>query len=410
MIKKVDPPMAVAAAMPKASEWKTLPELFHVVDHPLFLAETGELLARGYDSKSKFFGNFRPLQSVNIDANLDDAKKAEAYIQKLFETLDLETDADRAAALCAVLTAVSRPALRTAPMFLVTAPVIGSGKGMFARLVSNFASAGEPPAKTLQGDEDEIKKELISALLTGAPVLFFDEVRGSEIDSPSLRTLSTSETLSGRLLGTNKDVNLSTRTLVFVTGNNVSPSADTARRMLEIRLNPRCENPATRKFKVDPIKFARENRSTLIRAALTIQAAYSNYLKAGGAEPDISGAGSFPEWNSWCRLPVCWLTGQDPAERLLAQLKSDPQKVELGEVLVEWQREFGDKAVTSGEVCKVQKLYDSIRAVASARNRDLSAGEVGRWLAKNKDRIVNGKKLEKSLSITSVAKWRVVSL
>ena len=320
------------------------------------------------------------------------------YISSLFKTLDLDTDADRAAALCAALTAVSRPTLPTAPLFLITAPVAGSGKGLLARLLAGFAAEGEPPAKTLQGDDDEIKKELIGALLTGANVLFYDEVRGGEIDSVPLRTLATSESFSGRLLGQNREVNLCTRSLVLITGNNITPSADTARRIVEIRLDPKCESPATRNFKTNPILFMREHRSTLIRSVLTIQAAYQNYLKSGGAEPEAPAVGSFNDWNQWCRLPVLWLTNSDPAKRLLDQIKSDPAKAELAEVLTEWQREFGTDQMTAMQLSRSQKVYESIKAVAGVRNRDMSVVDIGRWIAKNKDRITSGKKIERSVA------------
>lgn len=404
-IRPVAPPREVAAALPKEHGWPKIPELLQVVDHPLFMMD-GRLLKPKYSAETKFYGNFRPLESVNLDATRSDALAAAKYISTIFETLDLDTDSDKAAALCAALTAVSRPALATAPLFLITAPVAGSGKGLLARLIAGFAAEGEPPAKTLQADDDEIKKELISALLTGAPVLFFDEVCGGEIDSVPLRTLATSQSFSGRLLGQNKEVNLSTRSLVLITGNNVTPSADTARRMVEIRLDPKCESPATRKFKTNPFEFMREHRYSLLRAVLTIQASYRNHIKSGGAEPEATGVGSFADWNTWCRLPVLWLTGHDPAKRLLDQIKSDPAKAELAAVLTEWQREFGSDQMTAGRVSKSPKVYEAIKSMAGARNRDMSTTEIGRWIARHKDRIVEGKKIEKSASLSFPTRMR----
>lgn len=404
--RKADPPNAIAAAMPKEAEWKTIPHLEHVVDHPLFCLDQ-KLLQTGYNAETKIFGNFKELESVNLSANKEDAKAALEFINLLFRTLDLETDHDKAAAVCAVLTAACRPVLKTAPIFLITAPVIGSGKGLLARLIAGFAQAGEPPAKTLQGDDEEIKKELISALLVGSPVLFFDEVQGNEIDSVPLRTLATSESFSGRLLGRSKNLDLSTRALILITGNNLTPSADTSRRVLEIRLNPKCECPATRKFETNPIAEMSKHRSKLIRAALTIQAAYFNCQKEGNTEPEAPGIGSFSDWNKMCRLPVLWLTGFDPAKRLLDQMKTDPARAELGEVLAEWRQEFGGREVTAAEVQRCQKVFEAIKAVAGSRNRDLSVVEVGRWIAKHKDRIVAGKKLTKSDAITNKLKWCV---
>ena len=405
--KKVDPPHEIAAALVKTHIWNAIQELIGVVDHPLFV-DSGELLAPGYDPKTKLFGHFEHDPKINFTAGLADARQAAEYISQLFSTLDLASEADKAAVLCSILTAVSRPALKTAPLFLITAPVFGSGKGLLARLISGFAQAGEPNSKTLQGNDDEIKKEIISSLIGSAPVLFFDEVGGQEIDSVSLRTLATAETFSGRLLGSSKEVNLSTRTLILLTGNNIAPSADMARRMLEIRIDPKCETPATRKFSIDPIKILNENRSEMIQAALTIQAAYSNHLKSGSAgetEANLPGIGSFSEWDRWCRRPIFWLTGVDPAQRLLDQLKADPDRAEIADVFCEWNRKFGSDYVVSAQIQNAPKVYEAITVFAN--QKDMSTKDISRWISKHQGRIVGGLRIEKSDSITNKIKWRV---
>ena len=103
--RKADPPSAIAAALPKAAEWPNIPPLEHVVDHPLFCLDQ-KLLKTGYNAETKIYGNFRALESVNLDSGLAEARGALDYINLLFRTIDLETDNDKAAALCAVLTAV----------------------------------------------------------------------------------------------------------------------------------------------------------------------------------------------------------------------------------------------------------------------------------------------------------------
>lgn len=399
-----DPPRDVGEAMLAESAWPTIPELKQVVEHPVFL-NNGRLLGRGYDPESKFYGNFAPLFDVQLDATLDDAKSAAQEILDLFKTLDLETESDRAAVLATTLAAVCRPVLRTSLLIVITAPTPGSGKGLLARVVARFAQPGEPAAKTLQGDDDEIKKELLSALVTSAPVLFFDEVSGGEIDSTALRTLATSEFFSGRWLGQSKEINVSTRALVLITGNNITPAADSCRRMLEIRLNPRCETPSTRIFSFDPIASVDKNRNRLIRAALTIQSAY---LHAGSPSFDVPATGSFEDWHRWCRLPVLWVLGIDPAHRIIHALAHDPHKAELAAVLEAWHLDFGSNPTSISAAIIKQRILDSLRlAVPSRPGTDPSAVAIGRWFAKNKDRIAGGFHLRQGGMLDGRARWIV---
>jgi hypothetical protein len=287
----------------------------------------------------------------------------------------------------------------------VTAPTPGAGKGLTARLISRFAQEGEPAAKTLQGNDDEIKKELLSALLTSSPVLFFDEVSGGEIDSTALRTLATSEIMSGRLLGQSREIKASTRTLVIITGNNVTPSADSTRRILEIRLNPRCESPSKRVFDFDPIQIIDKNRLQLIRSALTIQSAY---LHAGKPSFDVPAVGSFPDWHAWCRLPVLWLTQVDPALRILQSLDFDPKKAELAALLEEWHKEYGNTQETVANAMKRSSLLQIFRATVPCRpGTDPTALAIGKWFGKNKDRIAGGFQLVQGRLINGSQKWEV---
>ena len=89
--RKVDPPPMVAAALPKAHEWKKIPELRQVVDHPLFLMD-GQLLQKGYDAETKFYGDFRPLESVNLDATREDAVIAGKYCGRQSECVLIQPE------------------------------------------------------------------------------------------------------------------------------------------------------------------------------------------------------------------------------------------------------------------------------------------------------------------------------
>lgn len=401
-----DPPRSIAEALVSAPSWAAVNELRQVVRHPVFLPD-GRLLAPGFDSRSGFYGAFAPLFDVRTDATQEEAREAAAHLETLVQTFDFETAEDRAGALSAILAAVCRPVLRTAPMFLISAPVAGTGKGLLAKVISRFAMPGEPPSSTLPDDDDEAKKEIMSRLMSSQPVLFFDEVAGGEIDSVPLRTLSTSEIMGGRLLGQSRDINVSTRTLVMITGNNITPTADTARRIVEIRLNPACESPATRTFSYDPIAVADKDRINLIRAVLTIQAAWMAAGRPRAAGPAV---GSFADWDEWCRQPVIWLTGKDPAGRMFSGMMNDPRKNELAAVLSAWDDRYQSQPMTTGDVCgdgSSQALQNALRDATSPRSGQLSPKSVGRWLKANRDRIAAGFKLIEAGMLDGRTRWRV---
>lgn len=401
-----DPPRGIAEALVAAPGWPVVDELRQVVRHPVFLPD-GRLLEPGFDRRSGFYGAFAPLFDVRDDATLEEALEAAAQLETLLHTFDFETHEDRAASLSAILAAVCRPVLRTAPMFLISAPLAGTGKGLLARVISRFAVPGEPSAATLPDDDDEAKKEIMSRLMSSQPVLFFDEVAGGEIDSVPLRTLATSEIMGGRLLGQSRDINLSTRTLVLITGNNITPTADTARRIVEIRLNPACETPATRTYTYNPITVADRDRINLIRAALTIQAAW---IAAGRPRAEGPAVGSFGDWDEWCRQPIIWLTGTDPATRMFSGMLNDPRKNELATVLAAWYARYDSQPVNTGDMCgdgSSQALQNALRDATSPRNGQLSPKSVGRWLARNRDRIAAGFKLVEAGMLDGRTRWRV---
>jgi hypothetical protein len=376
------------------------------VHHPV-LANDGKILLPGYDAASKLYCHYDPEDFLEIAKfpNKVDAQNAFNELAGLLRTFDLEESHDLAAAVCFMLTATCRANLKTAPLVLISAPVAGSGKGLLARVKSLFCSPAEPAAATLGTNEDECKKEIVSRLLEGKPVLFFDELAADEIDSITLRTLATSETLGGRFLGQSRSLNLPTRVLVLMTANNSVPSADSARRIVEIRLNPKCENPALRTFDFDPIKAMNEGRAKYIAAVLTIQRAF---ILAGSPKPDAPATGSFGDWDRWCRWPIMWLTGIDPATRMHQAIQSDPSKALVVRLFRAWVDSFGSEPVRVSDVVAGAnaQLRDVLEELCG-RKGEITTNSVGRWLGKHKDRIADGLVLRDAGVLNGNRRWRI---
>ena len=154
---------------------------------------------------------------------------------------------DRGVALAAVLTAFTRPALDKAPAFGFTAPVAGSGKSLMALSLSYLA--GTPSADVMPGKvgDEEIRKRLLAIGRRASTVCIFDNVSGA-FTSDSLCAWLTSELFGDRLLGISQDTTVPTKTLMLLTGNNLTLKGDLCRRVLLCRIDPKMKNPHKRSF------------------------------------------------------------------------------------------------------------------------------------------------------------------
>lgn len=383
------------------TKWDNMPIVDALTDHPILTADN-RLLAPGYDIKTRVFGRFDE-DKFDVPANptLQDAVDALKYIQRLLQTFDFEAAEDEAAALAMFFTAVSRAGIPTALMTLISASMPGSGKGYLATLACWLAKSEEPIARQLQDDKAEMHKALMSVLMATEPVCFFDEIEMSDIDMPCLRTFTTAPVYGGRCLGYIRNIHFPNRTFVSGTGNNVAPTADMARRILWLHLNPQCENPSLRRFGYicdDPlIKSAnadvKANRNIFISKILTIQRAFLLAQQRGETVQPSETLGGFDEWESLCRLPIQWLTGVDPAAKSIQAMKENAQKDELATMMSVWVDHFGKTPVTPAQAVKNEGFEEACNENMRRKpGSTVTNITLGMWLKRHKGQIV-GKKM-----------------
>lgn len=391
------------------TKWRGMPIVEAITDHPVLTSEN-RLIGAGYDHETRVFGRFDDSRfSVPENPTTDDALAALDRLRQLLRTFEFETPGDQAAALAAMLTAVSRPVLPTALLTLIDAPMPGSGKGYLGGLIARLAQNKTHPAKRMGDNGDEIHKEIVSALLAAKPVVFFDEMGMSEIDCPAIRMLATAEIYSARLLGVMREVDVSTKTLVLCTGNNVSPTADTARRMLHLRLNPQVENPSARHFKYSADEDMQENRDRFIEDVLTIQRAFLLAHARGETVRPEQAVGGFKAWDLMCRQPILWLGGVDPCERMLRTMRENPAKNELLTIMTAWFEKFGNIPTKTGEALQ---CADFIKICEEHMRRkpgsQISAISLGLWLKRHRGQVVQGRLFEVEVTDKDgVSFWRV---
>lgn len=408
-----DPPSRHMSVLHDAANYRHLPVLGGVARHP-YLREDGSLMARaGYDPESFMFGDFNAeLFSVPETPSKSQAQTALQELNALLDEFVFSADSDKAAALSAILSAVLRPSLTLAPMYLVQAHAIGSGKSYLCELITAFATPQRGTPTSFPADDEECRKLLLAELLSAPAVIEFDNLTSDLVAHKSLCTALTSEFLSGRILGQTKTATVSTRTLMLASGNNVSPIQDMARRVITIRLNPLCETPAARSFqRPHLVREVLEHRGHLVSAALTIVRAW---IVAGRPQLPCRPLASFGMWSDLCRQPLMWLGCPDPTGEVYKAMAEDPERKLLGELLRAWSGVFGRRAVMVREAIKEADgnseaslmLRYVLEDIAGDRQA-INPRRLGWWLKRHLGRFVDGRCLQRGKASRSSETWQV---
>jgi hypothetical protein len=390
----VDAPDRVADAyLNRQGTWK-LPILARITNSP-FLRADGSVCERpGYDPASGLLYKpdgriFPPIPQYPTKADAGTALQA---IDGLIEDFPFVSDADRSVALSAILTALDRHAMATAPLHSFTSPAAGTGKSLLVDVAAILATGRLTPVISQGCSEEELEKRLGAALLAGDVVVSIDNCE-HELQSVFLCQALTQQKLNIRVLGMSKNVETPVTATVFATGNNLTIAGDLTRRALLGALDARCEHPERRSFKFDPIAVARTERGRLVVAALTVLRAWH----VAGERIEPPPLGSFEEWSHRIRAPLLWLGQADPCKTTIKVQEDDPRRDLLATVIAQWRQHL-----TAGQEYTVQQLinhainvndfYVALLNVAG-RGNVVSNDRLGRWLKRNEGRPVNGSML-----------------
>jgi hypothetical protein len=189
--------------------------------------------------------------------------------------------ASRSVALSAILTALVRRSLRTAPLHGYTATAPGTGKTLLVNVPSLIVTGREAAAMSQGGDEVEDEKRLLGVLLQGDPILLIDNMT-RPLQGDALCSILTEEMWQGRVLGSTGQVHVPTNVLFLATGNNLVIAGDMVRRAIKCSLDAGLEKPEERPFDVDLTKVIPQQRPQLVAAGLTVLRAF---IQAGRPLP-----------------------------------------------------------------------------------------------------------------------------
>ncbi len=387
----------------KGHGW-TVPRLRAVISAPTLRHDGTVLNEAGYDEATGLL-----LVGDQIWRGIPDAPTKQQAVDALdvlsepIADLPFVDNSDRAAALALLITAVMRPALKTAPMFAVSAPAAGTGKSLTIDIAAIMATGRKAAVVTPTPDEAELEKRIGATALAGDQIISIDNVTHI-LRSDQLCQMLTQEEVLVRVLGASKNVRIPSTGLICATGNNLSIHGDLNRRTIRIRLDAKMERPDERSFPVDATELARRNRPELIAAALTIVRAY---LTAGTPSP-AKPMGSFEDWSDIVRSALIWLNMGDCRGDVAAMYAEDTEKAELAEIMEALPRiPFTVREISF----KVQGDTDLREILEGFMNRNggLATKKFGRYLARYAGTVVGGRKIEKISSISKGVTWQVVS-
>jgi hypothetical protein len=401
----VDPPPALLKQILAQGERRKLKPLDGVITGPTIRPDGSLLTAPGYDPATRLL--FDPLDEevpeIPISPTLDQARAALDTLMHPFASFPFVDANAKGAFLAALLTAVVRPVLPTAPAIAFDAPIQGSGKTLLARCVGALLEGRAPDVwpHTQGRDDEEIRKRLFTALRTGCKALTWDNVVGV-LDSASMAAFITADAMVDRVLGKSEAVRIPNRALLIFTGNNLSFAGDLPRRVVTCRIDPETDQPFARQFDLDPLQWVLENRMTMLAAACTLIRARFVHLR--NAAPGR--LASFEAWDDLVRQTVVWANAAlcrhefgDPMDLVREAQAADPEADALFALLDALHNEFGGAEFSAKDVMARMQATMTRGAIETALldiagDRAVrSAKSLGRVLKHREGRIVHNMRL-----------------
>ena len=260
-------------------DWHHVRHLVGVSESPIFRPDGSVRQEAGYDDATGYL--YIPAcayPAVPLEPTQADAKAAMGALVDLFCDFPYVSEADRYVPISAILSVIARAAIDgPVPGHLFDATVMGSGKTLQCDVVHVIA-VGRLPAHATWPAKEEDQEKLLSTYACASPAaIVLDNVKGIFGGAAIEQTL-TSTSVEFRMLGGLELRSHPWRSIVMVSGNNISPSEDMIRRTLLSRLESPLEDPTTRareSFKYELPDDAIALRPQLVVHALTILRAYA---------------------------------------------------------------------------------------------------------------------------------------
>lgn len=197
--KSVDCPKIVAETYMARGTWQ-VPILTGIIEAPT-LREDGSILDKpGYDEETGLF--FHPgitkFSPIPENPTRQDAINAAKVFKKVFGGFPFLELIDFSAMLSANLTVLIRRAIRSAPMYGLSSPVMGSGKSLLADTIAMIATGRSASFMSQAETPEEEKKRLLAILMEADAVIAIDNIE-KPLSSDALCSILTQAAWKERL-------------------------------------------------------------------------------------------------------------------------------------------------------------------------------------------------------------------
>ena len=417
----------INALMESAGSWPNIPTITGITEVPV-IANDGRIIDEpGHDEATGIY--FDPgatrFPKVPDQPTRAEALKALAVVRRVIAGFPFIDGVAESVAVAEILTPFKRPFLRSAPMFLNTAPKMGSGKTLLATLVSYVATGIAPASMSQEENRDEEKKRMLALLMSGSAVTVIDNIE-KPLKSDTLCTVLTEPVWKERILGKTEEVKVGTATTWIATGNNLQVSGDLSTRSLVCTIDPECERPEEREFKINLHEYVPAHRGEISAACLTMLRAYWLAKKQGDGVNDLTTFGRFEQWSDWIRETVVWLGMPDPCQTRKMVESRDSIREDLGMLLEAWHEMFGSDGQTiataaalvsrsddltdiSDDGDRKRNLRDAILNVAGDNRGNINVRRFGKYVSGIEGRIEDGLKFVRSGTQKRAIRWSVLN-
>lgn len=329
-------PESLVKMVGNAGRWPGSPELRSIITGPILVGSKQAITKPGYYEETGTLYVGTDLQIEMPPLTRESAVAAAERLLDIVCDFPFAKPSHKAAWLSGLLTLFARTSIPAAvPMFMVVATDKDSGKSLLVRISTLIAAGFHETNPMAGGDEAELEKRVIAAMLQGKTILVMDnEANGSDIGGAWLDQMLTSPCLTGRILGESTMVTLENKMTIFTTGNSlrISPKADTSRRIIVSYLDrPEDRLPHYKHGDADELmEMVQERRGQFATDVLTILLAYQK----AGAPRFARSYSSYEDWDRHVRQPLLWLGLPDPIQGLNdSPLPMDAQKAAISSAI-----------------------------------------------------------------------------
>jgi putative DNA primase/helicase len=331
------PPKIASIYLSREGRWR-LPPLTGIIEAPIMRPDGSILIRPGYDEATGLLLQSSVEWPAVPAPSKAAAEAAAKCLTEPFLEFPFSSDVGRSVLVSAILTGLQRRLLPTAPAHAFDASIQGAGKTIQGDCVSLLVTGREIASMTFNANEEEFRKKLMAGLIAGDAIFSVDNIT-KPLKSDTLASILTKTLHSDRIMGLGENRSVPTNCEFILTGNNLKFSGDMLSRAICSRIEPDCERPEERTFKIPNLRaHVLARRPQFVIAALTILQSYFN----AGRPEKLKPLGRFEQWSDEIRSAIVWAGLPDPCLSIKDIIDADPERDAALAVLENWFRVLPD--------------------------------------------------------------------